>query len=145
MIFEIYIGINSEERNMIEENDQELLWASKRAYVTYMYIFLMNKSYQLWPPNIVQFSCFLQNMKEEDIWKIIRRKNIYNIFVPHPSIFVDKYAKYLLQIKIYRYEEVDISSLLVYRYISKLSSCNIQNLTISNIIQWNSIKDYEDE
>ena len=84
-------------------------------------------------------------MREEDIWKIIRRKNIYNIFVPHPSIFVDKYAKYLLQIKIYRYEEVDISSLLVYRYISKLSSCNIQNLTISNIIQWNSIKDYEDE
>ena len=82
-----------------------------------MYIRLMNKSYQLWPPNIVQFSCFLQNMREEDIWKIIRRKNIYNVFVPHPSIFVDRYAKYLLQIKNHKYEEVVVSSWLLYDYL----------------------------
>ena len=98
-------------------------WASKRAYVAYMYVRLMNKSYQLWPPNIVQFSCFLQNMREEDIWKIIWRKNINNIFVPHPSIFVDRYAKYLLQIKNYRYEEVDVSSFLLCSYLRLNQYC----------------------
>ena len=129
---------------MKEEQIKKVWWASKRAYVTYMYTRLMNKSYQLWPPNIVQFSCFLQNMREEDIWKIIRRKNIYNIFVPHPSILVDRYAKYLLQIKVYRYEEVDISSLLSY-HNQRLSICKIKILTISNIIQRSRYENHEEK